>query len=360
MSQQRARTHSVCTTTDRSSERGAVLIVCYLLVVFIVVFQSALMVTTLQEHSAAARSRDFVRVFQTAEAGLDDAISRLKSPVTGYWAACTNFIATDASYAVQCTSADPFRTVISTGTYSTATTGTSTAMVLAQLRRFIPPNLTDNAIYAAGTADLNGNSYDVIGDVLVGGALPDNTGNVTGTVESNPSASPLPALDFAQLHAIALSQGNIYDQVRLDDIQQNQDVFPATFCYNNVGTAPDCTPNVNYIEGDMVLNGAIGTIGGFFVVVGDVLTNPTDPNDTTLNGTGQIEGVIYTTGQFRINGGGGGLNVSGGVLAGTDVVLNGNTTIQYDAGYMQAIEDLNISPSVQTIFWRQCPPLGCS
>ena len=341
-------------------DRGSALIFSYLAIAMLVAYGSTLMIRSAIENRAATMKRDLSQAFQWAEAGLDDAMHRLSDPTSGYWSNCT---ALNASvYTVQCTSSDPYRTLRSTGLSSLASLSTTplSRQVEAMLRRFIPPDLYDNALYAAGQIVLNGNAYSVAGDVLSGSEVPiTNTDNVVGDIVQDPAASPLPALDFAQLYALAQSQGNVYDAARLAQIQQNQDAFPASFCYDG-GTAPDCVPNVNYVTTDLLLNGNIGTIGGLFVVVGNVLTDPeADDQDAILNGNGQVEGVIYTTGQFRINGGGGNLNISGAILAGSTARLNGNCAVDYNAAYLQAIEDLHISPSVQTVFWRECPPTGC-
>lgn len=342
------------------SERGAALVMSYLAIAMLLAFGSTMMIRSFVENRAATIKRDLSQAFQWAEAGLDDAAHRLSDPTSGYWSNCTALNAT--MYTVQCLSSDPYRTLRSTGLSAAAAAASVplSRQVEIVVRRFIPPDLYDNAIYAAGQIILNGNAYDVIGDVLSGSTVPmTNTNNVQGDIVQDPAASPLPALDFAQLYALAQSQGNVYDADRLADIQQHQDSFPTSFCYG-VGTAPDCVPNVNYVTTDLLLNGNIGTIGGLFVVVGNVLTDPAaEGEDAILNGNGQVEGVIYTTGQFRINGGGGNLNISGAILSGTTARLNGNCTVEYNAAYMEAIEDLNISPSVQMVFWRECPPTGC-
>ena len=52
------------------------------------------------------------------------------------------------------------------------------------------------------------------------------------------------------------------------------------------------------------------------MVVGDVLTNPDAAEEASVNGVGTIEGVIYTRGDFDVNGGAGNLNVNGGVWSG--------------------------------------------
>ena len=344
------------------SKRGSALVFSYMAIAMLVAYGATIMIQSAVESRAATTKRNLSQAFQWAEAGLDDAAHRLSDPTSGYWANCAAL--NSALYTVSCTSSDPYRTLRSTGLSTVASVSPSSLQVSREveltLRRFIPPDLYDNAIYSAGQVILNGNAYDVIGDVLSGSTVPiTNTDNVQGDIVQDPAVSPLPALDFAQLYALAQSQGNVYDAARLAQIQQNQDAFPASFCYDG-GTPPDCVPNVNYVTTDLLLNGNIGTIGGLFVVVGNVLTDPeAEGEDSIINGNGQVEGIVYTTGQFRVNGGGGNLNISGGILAGTTARLNGNATVEYNAAYMGAIENLNINPSVQVVFWRECPPTGC-
>jgi cytoskeletal protein CcmA (bactofilin family) len=339
--------------------RGVILIICYLVVALLLAFGSTLMVRSLNEQGVVQRHVALARAICLAEAGVDDALVRLRNPATGYWDACGNF--GTAEYAVQCEKLDPLRRLMSTGTFTAPDGSATSRQVEVLVRRSIPPNFYDKAIYAADEITLKGNAYSVVGDILTGDEDPvQNTGNVVGTVTNDPAAQPLPLLDFAQLYAIAVSQGNVYDEARLDAIQQNQDAFPGAFCYSPPAIPGDpCVPNVNYITADLVLNGNIGTIGGFFVVVGNVLTDPTTTQDTTINGNGQIEGAIYTTGDFSVNGGGGGLNVLGGVWAGDEARLNGNATIQYQADYMNAIKHLGLNAGVQLVLWRDCSANSC-
>ena len=140
-----------------------------------------------------------------------------------------------------------------------------------------------------------------------------------------------------------------------DDVKIGDDSFPDTFWYSEPTEPSDPTtgtPNVVYIDSVLSLNGNVGTLGGFFVVVGDVITNPLNTEDLSINGNGQIEGVVYTRGVFRINGGAGGLNIDGSVWAGEEARLNGNSHVSYNPYFVQSIEGLPIDFDVQIVSWR--------
>ena len=89
------------------------------------------------------------------------------------------------------------------------------------------------------------------------------------------------------------------------------------------------------------------------MVVGNVLTDPDATENTTVNGNGTINGAIYSTGNFRINGGGGNLNINGGVWAGNEARVSGNSTLTYNSQYMDAIESLGVGSDVTVISWRE-------
>ncbi len=336
------------------------LIFSYLLVMVLLAYSQVMIVRGANEQLAAQRFQARAQAFQVAEGGLDDAIQKLRADYnwTGPITAAMNGTGT---YTVSATQSGSLRTIQST---SSTTNGTTTlaSFLTSVVRRLIPPNFYDNAIYSADEIRLTGGASQVVGDVLTGSSETiEHAERIQGTVTHDPTASPLPRLDFRELYEIALRQGNIYDDARLRDIQRGWDAFPNTFCYlPPLNPNTPCEPNVNYVTTDLVLNGNIGTIGGFFVVVGNVLTDPNAVEDTTINGNGQIAGVVYTTGEFRINGGGNGLNVDGGVFAGSEGVrLNGNATIQYNQSYLQAVENLHVNPDVQVVLWRECAEAGC-
>jgi hypothetical protein len=214
----------------------------------------------------------------------------------------------------------------------------------------LPTGFFDNAMFAGGSIELKGNSV-INGNIKYGDSIdPEDLGaHYDGD---------FPMLDFVQLKALAESQvrsngqNNLYTAA---DIAAGK-AFPTSFWFDIGEPSPHVPhiPNVVYIETDLELRGnSLGTLCGFFVVAGDVITNSVDSADTTINGNGTIDGVVYTLGDFRINGGGNGLGVTGGAWARDDVRMNGNAQVSYSSTYMDSIETLSIGVKPQILSWRE-------
>ena len=346
----------------RDDTRGMALVMSCVLLTLVTAYGFATMTRSLTEQHAAWRYAALASAFQLAEGGVDEAFVQLQANYN--WTGPLSATLLNAGlYTTQVTQSGTLRKISSSAT--TQGLVIASASIQAWVQKYIPPNFYDQALYSANDINLKGNAYAITGNILAAGSIQstNNLGGVTGNHTTDPSASPLASLDYQQLYTLAASQGNVYDATRLAKIQKNQDHFPTAFCCSPPTDPNDpssCTPNVNYITDDLVLNGNIGTVGGLFIVVGNVLTDPTEVDDTTINGNGQVVGAIYTTGQFKVNGGGGGLNIDGGVWSGQAMTLNGGVTVQYNANYLKAIKNLNITPGVQLISWQQCPPAGCS
>ena len=333
-------------------QRGFVLISLYLVLAVIIGLTGALVVNAMAESQSAKRSYASAQALYLAEGGIDRAIVQLRENFS--WSSGFSSVplgmAGDYTVAVQPVGAN--RRLSATGRsrlFQSATIRSVEAIV----RRSVPPNFYDNVIWSSQELDFRGEAFTVAGDVRHGDTSPTrNLSRVQGTVTYDPATHPLPRLSFQQLYDIASAQGNIYDA---DRIGNGRDVFPDSFWFTPPTDPGDPTtgvPNVNYVTTDLILKGNIGTIGGFFVVVGDVLTNPLVAEDATINGNGQVAGAVYATGDFRVNGGGNGLNVDGGIWAGDEARLNGNTTLTYNRAYMDAIRGLEINADVQVVSWR--------
>jgi hypothetical protein len=64
-----------------------------------------------------------------------------------------------------------------------------------------------------------------------------------------------------------------------------------------------------------------------------------------------VDGLIYTLGKFDVNGGGGVLNVNGGVWAGGGATMNGTSSVTFKATYMSAVSAMGINAGLQIISW---------
>ena len=128
------------------------------------------------------------------------------------------------------------------------------------------------------------------------------------------------------------------------------DSFPASFWYDEA----NAIPNVVFVQSDLEIKESFGIIGGFIIVVGDVLTDPESTGSTELKGDGIIEGCIYATGKFEVEGGDiSGISINGSIWVGEDAEIKGNTTLTYDETYMQAIGGLDLHPGAQIVSWRE-------
>ncbi|MBU0549141.1 MAG: pilus assembly PilX N-terminal domain-containing protein [Candidatus Omnitrophica bacterium] len=348
------------------NKRGVALIAAYMVIAVLTILGVGFIVRTINERNIAQRYVDSVHAFWASEAGISRALSelRINSSLSGIdlWSATL----TNGSYSVDVEVDGEMLKVTSHG-FAPAGVSRVERAVEAMMSKSVPSDFYDHAVYSGGDVDFNGDSYSVTGsttDACSGDAGDvlyadqddiEHPENISGSLTQDTTASPLARFDFQELLTISQSQGNVYDDARLQDVQQGQDSFPTSFWHTDPTDPEDPTtgvPNVVYVETDLQLNGNIGEVGGFFVVVGDVITNPDDVEDMTINGNGTIDGVIYTLGTFRINGGGGNLNINGGVWAGEEVRLNGNAQISYNCDFMSAIEALDIDAEVQIISWR--------
>jgi len=350
------------------NRKAAALILTCILIVVLVVLGAATLSRSITENRLAQNNLEIIQAFWLAEAGLNQALDSLRGNFniaagTGVWSGSLSLVEGEYSVDLGAISGQE-RTVTAHGFIPSQAQSRHQRTIEATARQQIPPNFYDHAVYSAGDVDFNGNSYSVSNNE----SPPDNKaviysgeydvqqpGNINGTSTQDSSISPLARLDFPQLLSLSQGQGNVYDESRLDDVKNGDDSFPGSFWYAAPSDPSDPTtgtPNIVYVTEELNLNGNIGTIGGFFVVAGDVITDPDEQDDTVINGTGQIDGVVYTRGTFRINGGGGNLNIDGGVWAGEEARLNGNAHVTYNKDYMSAIQSLGINADAQFISWR--------
>lgn len=286
------------------------------------------------------------KAFYLAESGVQKALYELRKdynwpgegPVSLDWAGSSK-----GYYEVAVTAEDNKRHIVSTGYYPTKYSALAKRAIEAYAEIVAPSWFFNNAMTAGEDVDLNGN-YTVTGDILYGDSIdPADLGQQLD--------GEFPLLNFSQLKAVAESQikpdgqNNLYTAA---DIESGK-AFPDSFWFDEANQIP----NIVYVETDLTLRGNVGTVGGFFVVAGNVITSESGSADTTINGNGTIDGCVYTLGDFRINGGGNGLGVTGGVWAKDDVTLNGNSQVAFNQEYMQAINSMNISFKPQMTSWKE-------
>ncbi len=333
--------------------KAAVLITACIITVFLGIIGIAFVIRSIQERNLSAKHIDSVRAFWLAEAGVSRALDELRNNYsqcgTNVWEGSLSTV--NGGYSIDSICVGSVRTVTSRGFVPYSGPSRVQRIITVSIEKDIPPNFYDNALYSGGDIDINGSTASIEGDVRYAGQC-DNPTNINGNVMQDSSISPLALLDFQQLLTISQSQGNYYDEARLD----SGDDFPTSFWYSPPTDPNDPstgTPNIVYVTEDLELRGNVGTIGGFFAVVGDVITSPDDTQDATINGNGQVEGMIYTRGEFRINGGGGNLNIDGAVWAGEEVRLNGNAHVSFNQDYMSAAEALGINSDAQVVSWEE-------
>ena len=350
------------------NNRGVLLIAVFMIIAVVSVLLGAFLFRNIWDAKNSLRYKQSIIALHCAEASIDKAIAKLPNDVTAVSNAAltdnNNLIRGEYAHTIAVLDMGKRWRVESWGYVPNQSQPEAVVHLEAHIsKKDLPDSFWDNAIYSAGNVRVNGSAFDINGDVLYAGALIPSTldpANFTGTAANDPSIAPLIKLDYDYLRGIAATQikadgsDNIYTAA---EIASKSPPLPVSFWFDQSDPNPaNWIPNVVFVETDLVLNGDIGTIGGFLVVAGDVISDPDDTTSTTINGNGHIDGCVYSTGEFRVNGGGGiGLNVLGGVWSGSDgVLINGSVEIGYHKPYMDAIRYIiNPSSIVQLISWRK-------
>lgn len=227
---------------------------------------------------------------------------------------------------------------------------TSRTVRLMVYRDTIHESVFGAAIYTPGDIGTNGVT-EIHGDTVSGGTL-STVGNADpylrvtqypyevdgetayGTVDEgrnedgdldNDVSLPMSEFLLSVFKEMAIDQGYYFDH------EPDPSELPTEFFQ------PDgVTPNVVFITGSIHMASNF-TIGGLIFVVGDIIT---DPVDAEFGGTELINGIIYTTGDFRTHGGGyQNVNVQGGVFC-ASADLQGNAVVEYNWEYYEALKNL--------------------
>ncbi len=342
---------------NAKNEKGFVLIAGYLILPLLVLLVTVMVRYALADIVASQRSQTLTQALYLAEAGVDESLVQLRKSYA--WNGGT-FQTTGGDFSIAVDKLGVTRRRVTAQGIPGAFNGNLTHSVEIIIDKNIPAHFYDNAIWVAKALRLESKVYLINGNIRYGtNDIMVGPGTINGTLTYDPSVNPLPKLNFQQLYDIASAQNNVYDATRL---KGGPSVLPKSFWYQPPTDPSDPTtgiPNVNYVTTDLILNGNIGTIGGFFVVVGNVLNNPNAAlNATTITGYGKVDGAVYSTGTFAVSAPNPPdktktLSVMGGVWAHSKVsVGKGYTNITYSSDYMKAIQALGINPGVTVISWQ--------
>ncbi len=319
--------------------KGSVLVIALMTTVTLLVIGYAMSVRSMANLKVAHTSVALSDALYSADGGVDGAITKLNDPTLGLWNSCDVSYANSlgGEYVVRCPESN-LRKITSFGDVNAIDNRAVTRVVEVYGTRLAPNNFYGNAIYATNGIEFNGNSYQVVGDVVTGytGTI-DNTGNVQGDILQDVNYAPLPEIDLELLKQIAVNQGNYFDSWTIKFRE-----LPTTFWY-----APGVA-NVVYIDDAGLTLRGNDVVGGFIVLADETLESP-----IIMKGNATIEGVVYTKGDFAVDGGGHSLNINGGVFSGDMFVLNGGIDIQANQAYADAIQNLNPTTGFSILSWRE-------
>lgn len=202
-------------------EKGFILIASYLAILVLLILSTAFLTRSINEKKLAERERDSIQAFWLAEAGVDRALTELKNNYglsgDGLWPTSLG----QGQYSVNISASGNERTVISRGFIPSISSPLAERVIEVVIRKDIPTNFYDNVLTVATKLEIKEN-YAITGDpdtdtgnMIYGGTYEDSgSGTITDSAPINdPSVSPLPLLDFEQLHSISSGQGNVYDEV---------------------------------------------------------------------------------------------------------------------------------------------------
>lgn len=367
-----------------NNNKGAVLIMSYLVVTVLLTLSLGVVYHSLLERKAFDVTKGRTDAFYMAEAGMDAALVSLRTNQHYAGTGATNPVPVQRGSELIGQYAN---TVVNIGSslrnvtaYGYVPQMTPVSGAIHQVCRLegvvyvpvIPPsNFYDNAIYAVEGVDFHGGAYSVTGDIDCGDDVT-NTGSSTGVVsgeiaEFDPEVTDeaFYSFNFQALQALARQQTYSYEGETVNNNFTAQDIedkrpLPSSFWYQEPTDPADPTtgvPNIVYIEGPLVVRTNDFEVGGFILVVGG-MADPgvtSSDEDATINGNVTVRGCLYTTGDFTLNGHGNSV-IDGGIWTGGEAYLQGNTAFTYNPDYMLAIKhyvENNTPPTLSLISWRQ-------
>jgi len=297
---------------------------------------AAFLIRSVSERAVASKYFDSTQAFWLAEAGVSRALIAMEA---------NSWIPVDISL-----------TTLGPGEYSVEQKGASTVWAYG----YIPSKLSCRAeriielsipyyggvLFVAGDIGISGASYSIEGNVIYAGTANPSIipppANITGTVTYDPSIKELDQLKFDELRALSKTQLDADGNSNYHDATHLTGPFPDSFWYDETNKIP----NVVFLEGPLTLKGN-DSVHGFFVVGGEAIY------DTTIAGNVSIDGCLYAQGDFTVLGGGGTMNVTGGIWVGQNATLKGGITLEYNGDYMKGVQELGMGVEPPKILWRE-------
>ncbi len=321
-------------------KKGSLLIAAYAILLFLLGLGGVFFARSIADRKLLNTQKDDLQAVYLAESGIDQALFDLRQnrdladtdPDPNNVASYSFSYDNNRSYKYTFSTSSGNKVIIGYG-YVLRPDGRVVEGRVEAIARF--PNFYGNALYSAGDIEIKGTSYSVDGQAVYADTIIGVTTNITGGATQDESISPLAEFNYSDLRAIAESQtnpstiagNNVYTAQDLQD----KNAFPQFFYnqYNQPGV-----PNVVYVEGALSISGNVN-LGGFYVVVGNILDDPNAVVDVATGGTLNIDGCIYTRGELTIKGD---VSVAGGVWAGEKITLDGGIAVTYNAANMDAVK----------------------
>lgn len=316
-----------------SAVTGFALPVVLVLLGALLLLGSALAVLGTNDLSLAGHERDSARAYYTAEAGAVKGYYYLTrvapdGSADGSWrtAELTEPLATGEQYTIAVADGTgPFAGSILITSTGQANRARRAVRLVVSPSGLLP---VDKAIVTQGPVGTQG---VVQGDVAA--ASVDRGTQVSGQILG---PQPLPQVNLDALRKLARAQGTYFrgassgrvddGRVTLTDSTGYRRPLPTTFTTSgddrtgavHVIFIDDSAPGAG--DGTVRLDGRY-TIGGLIVAMG--ATSAVQPDDS-FGGNFTIDGIFYTPGDVRLNGGGSAQNLTGAILAGQGITLNGS------------------------------------
>jgi hypothetical protein len=329
------------------NEKSFILITSFIVIIMLLSLGHAFLLTATAHSKRVERGRKSTQAFYLAEAGVDAAIYQIKNVTS---TGTLDNIATSAgiyssNWGLKSGTTDIW-TISSTGTVDSIS-----HKVYGEIQRMSDEVDVTNALYFAKDLSINGNAYQVTGDVIYGGTSDIQHDNVTGDITQDPSINTMFDINLTALRAIAEQQGNIYDATSIQTAEE-------PYFWHGDDEANGI--NVIYVEGDVNIEGPLSwTINGFLVVAGDVASGDNE-GDVSLTGDGTINGVIYGKGGFKLSGN---VTINGGVMMGGEgpngaselSTISGSIAVNYDQAFMNEVNADLIQPfaTFSMLEWKE-------